>query len=302
MMPFLFVDNANLEQRLPLYVRCVGSHEQTGIDRLSTGYPAHQLFLTRRGRGSFRMADGREYGLSAGMALLMPAHTRHCYRPETSEDTWNVGFIAFGGSVSDGLLMQLELGIGEIPAGQTPPPLLCKPEPVAIRMSNFEELWLKLEGIWYTIRQGGGHAYDASRRLYDLLLAWMEGQNPSQNTSRKLPPSDSPASALQAALQWIHDHSTEGLLLSGAAKAAGYSVQHFHRLFVAAYGMTPQQYVLQLRMSRSLQLFKDYPGITVDRVAETLGMDASHFIRMFKRTYGTTPKQYALTGNTPKLM
>ncbi|MNP82492.1 Helix-turn-helix domain protein [compost metagenome] len=57
--------------------------------------------------------------------------------------------------------------------------------------------------------------------------------------------------------------------------------------------MTPQQYMLQLRMSHSLQLFQDYPGITVDRVAEMLGMDASHFIRMFKRTYGTTPKQYA---------
>ncbi|MFM9328868.1 AraC family transcriptional regulator [Paenibacillus mesotrionivorans] len=299
MMPFLFVDNANLEQRLPLYVRCVGSHEQTGIDRLSAGYPAHQLFLTRRGQGSFRIADGREYGLSAGMALLMPAHMRHAYRPQTSENTWDVGFIAFGGSVSDGLLTQL--GIGEMSAGGTMP-LPCKPEPVAIRMANFEELWLKLEGIWHTIRQGGGHAYDASRRLYDLLLAWMEGQYSAGKPSPKPPPSDTPHSALQAAVQWIHDHSTERLLVSGAAKAAGYSVQHFHRLFVAAYGMTPQQYMLQLRMSRSLQLFKDYPGITVDGVAEMLGMDTSHFIRMFKRTYGTTPKQYALTGNIPKPM
>jgi AraC-like DNA-binding protein len=299
MMPFLFVDNANLEQRLPLYVRCVGSHEQTGIDRLSAGYPVHQLFLTRRGQGSFRISDGREYGLSAGMALLMPAHTRHSYHPETSEDTWNVGFIAFGGSVSDGLLMQL--GAGEIPASGTASHP-CKPEPVAIRMSNFEELWLKLEGIWYSIRQGGGHAYDASRRLYDLLLAWMEGQNSAPKQSKKLLPSDSPASALQVAVQWMFDHMNERVLLSGAAKAAGYSVPHFHRLFVASYGMTPQQYMLQLRLSRSLQLFKEDPGITVDRVAEGLGMDVSHFIRMFKRTYGTTPKQYALTGNARKPM
>ncbi len=290
MMPFLFVDNANLEQRLPLYVRCVGSHEQTGIDRLSTGYPAHQLFLTRRGQGSFRISDGREYGQSAGMALLMPAHMRHSYRPVTSEDTWNVGFIAFGGSMSDGLLMQL--GTGEIPASGTASHP-CKPEPVAIRMSNFEELWLKLEGIWYTIRQGGGHAYDASRRLYDLLLAWMEGQNSASKPSQKLLPSDSPASALQVAVQWMHHHMTERVLLSGAAKAAGYSAPHFHRLFVAAYGKTPQQYMLQLRLNHSLQLFKEDPGITVDRVAEELGMDVSHFIRMFKRTYGTTPKQYA---------
>ncbi|WP_214630822.1 helix-turn-helix transcriptional regulator [Paenibacillus agaridevorans] len=282
MMPFLFADNANLEQRLPLYVRCVGSHEQREINRLGSGYPAHQLFLTRRGKGSFRIADGQEYGLSAGMALLMPAHTRHLYQPDSSEDAWNLGYIAFGGSAADGLLSEAE--------------------PVAVHTPNFEELWLKLEGIWHTIQQDREHAYDASRRMYDLLLAWMEGQYPAAKASRKIAPSDLPNSALQAAVQWMHDHQAERLLLSNAAKAAGYSVQHFHRLFVAGYGMTPQQYMLQLRMNRSLQLFKDYPGITVERVAEKLGMDASHFIRVFKRTYSKTPKQYALTGKPPKPM
>ncbi|GBG10339.1 AraC family transcriptional regulator [Paenibacillus agaridevorans] len=297
MMPFLFADNANLEQRLPLYVRCVGSHEQREINRLGSGYPAHQLFLTRRGKGSFRIADGQEYGLSAGMALLMPAHTRHLYQPDSSEDTWNLGYIAFGGSAADGLLSQM--GVSN-PSAVEKTSQQGEPEPVAVHTPNFEELWLKLEGIWHTIKQGGEHAYEASRRLYDLLLAWMEGQYPAAKPSKKNMPSDLPNSALQAAVQWIHDHSTERLLLSNVAKAAGYSVQHFHRLFVAGYGMTPQQYMLQLRMNRSLQIFKDHPGITVDRVAEKLGMDVSHFIRVFKRTYGTTPKRYALTGKLPK--
>ena len=297
MMPFLFADNANLERRLPLYVRCVGSHEQREINRLSRGYPAHQLFLSRRGRGSFRIADGQEYGLAAGSALLMPAHTGHCYRQDASEDTWNVGFIAFGGIVADGLLTQL--GAKELSNGDTTPPL-CESEPIAFHIPNFEELWLKLEGIWLTIQQSGQHAYDASRRMYDLLLTWMEGQYPASRSSEKKVSSDMLHPSLHAAVQWIHDHSTERLLLSNVAKAAGYSVQHFHRLFVANYGLTPQQYIQQLRMSRSLQLFKDYPGITVDRVAEKLGMDASYFIRMFKRTYGTTPKRYAKTGELPK--
>ncbi|SDC77065.1 AraC-type DNA-binding protein [Paenibacillus sp. UNCCL117] len=297
MMPFLFADNANLEQRLPLYVLCVGSHEQREIDRLRSGYPAHQLFLTRRGKGRFRLADGREYGLSAGMALLMPAHTRHSYRPDKAEDTWDLGFIAFGGGAAEGLLLQL--GVSKLAAGGTPQQQ-AEPEPVAVHAPNFAELWLKLEGIWHSIHQGGEHAYDASRRLYDLLLAWMEGQYPAAKPSKKVVPSGQPNPALQAAVQWIHDHSNERLLLSNIANAAGYSVQHFHRLFVAGYGMTPQQYMLQLRMSRSLQLFKDYPGITVERVAEQLGMDTSYFIRMFKRTYGTTPKRHVQAGKPVK--
>jgi AraC-like DNA-binding protein len=276
MMPFLLADNANLEQRLPLYVLCVGSHEQKEIDRRQHGYPAHQLFFSRRGKGTFRTIDGGVYELTPRMALLLPAHTGHRYRPDDSEDIWDLGFIAFNGGVAETLLSQMD-GL----------------KPRAVHAPNFDELWLRLEGIWQTINQGGEHAYDASRRLYDLLLAFMEGQYPAAKPTKKIYPTDQPNPALQAAVQLIHDHYSERLLLSNVARAAGYSVQHFHRLFVAGYGMTPQQYMLRLRMRRSLQLFQDYPGITVDRVAEKLGMDTSYFIRMFKRTYGTTPKQYA---------
>ncbi|WP_020620760.1 helix-turn-helix transcriptional regulator [Paenibacillus daejeonensis] len=289
MMPFLLANNANLEQQLPLYVRCAGSHEQREIDRLSHGYSIHQLFFTRRGHGTFRLFSGQEYKVSAGMALLMPAHRGHHYRPDSSEDTWDLGFVAFGGSAADDLVSKLGVRPSES-------------EAIVFHTSNFEELWLKLEGIWHLIQEGGEHAYEASRRLYDLLLSLMEGEHPPSRSSAKIPATALSHSGLQAAVQWIHDHSSERLLLSNVAKAAGYSVQHFHRLFVASYGMTPQQYLLQLRMRRSLQLFKDDPAITVDRVAEILGMDTSYFIRMFKRTYGTTPKKYAQTGERPKFL
>lgn len=136
--------------------------------------------------------------------------------------------------------------------------------------------------------------HETSRRLNDLLLTWMEGQNQVVHQARKSVPSELPHPALQAAVKWIHDHSSERMLLSHVAKEAGYSVQHFHRLFVANFGITPQQYMLQLRLTRSLRLFKDYPSISVDQAADKLGMDTSYFIRMFKRTYGTTPKQYGL--------
>ncbi|MHA6480373.1 helix-turn-helix transcriptional regulator [Paenibacillus sp. strain BS8-2] len=276
MMPFLLADNENLEQHLPLYVLCVGSHEQKEIDRRENGYPAHQLFLTRRGEGTFRTVEGHEYKLTPRKALLLPAHIGHHYRPDDSGEKWDLGFIAFHGGVADVLLGQMDLLSQRV-----------------LEAPNFDDLWLRLEGIWHTINQVGEHAYDASRRLYDLLLAFMEGQYPNTKPAKKIFPADQPNSALQAAVQLIHDHYSERLLLSNVARAAGYSVQHFHRLFVASYGTTPQQYMLQLRMRRALQLFQEEPGITVDRVAEMLGMDTSYFIRMFKRTYGITPKQHA---------
>ncbi|GBF77082.1 AraC family transcriptional regulator [Paenibacillus sp. 598K] len=290
-MPFLLANNANLEERLPLYIRCAGSHEQQEVERIRCGYALHQLFLTRRGQGTFRVRGGREYRVGAGMALLMPANIGHHYRPDSPADAWTLGFIAFGGSAADGLLSQL--GVDKLPARGTASSRY-REQPIAFHTPNFEDLWLRLEAIWHRIQQGSEQAYDASRRLYDLLLALIEGQFPSASQPGKTAPPGSPHTALQIAVQWIHDHLTERLLVPNVAKAAGYSVQHFHRLFVASYGVTPQQYILQLRMSRALQLLGDYPGMTVEQVAEQLGMDVSYFIRMFKRTYGTTPKRYAM--------
>jgi AraC-like DNA-binding protein len=275
MMPFLLAEFANLEKPPPLYVCCVGSHEQKELHR-PAGYPAHQLILTRSGKGTFYMDDGRELKLSAGMILLLPANEGHFYRPDDSYEVWDLGFVAFHGAAANGLLDHM----GD---------LVLKP----LLPASFELLWHQLEDLWHLISLNGENAYwEASRRMYDILLTILEGQSPVRKSTKKVYPSDQPNPGLQAAVKLIHDHYDERLLLANVARAAGYSIQHFHRLFVADYGATPQQYILKLRMRRSLQLFEENPGITVERVAEKLGMDTSYFIRMFKRTYGVTPKRY----------
>lgn len=274
MMPFLLAEYASVEKPLPLHVFCVGSHEQRDLER-PAGYPAHQLFLTRSGKGLFRLTDGREFKLAAGMGLLLPAHVGHSYHPGQSGDIWDLGFVAFSGGASGALLEQMN-------------ELVLHP----FEAPNFNGLWQQLESLWHLINQNGEQAYwESSRRMYDMLLTILEGQAPARKPSKKL--ADQPNRGLQAAVQLIHDHYDERLLLANVARAAGYSIQHFHRLFVGNYGVSPQQYISQLRMRRSLQLFADYPGITVESVAEKLGMDTSYFIKLFKRTYGVTPKKYA---------
>lgn len=277
MMPFLLAEFANLEKTLPLYVYCVGSHEQKHLMR-PEGYQAHQLFLSRRGKGTFRIEDSgkgtRDLILTPGKALLLPAHIPHSYFPDESDDVWDLGFVAFQGTAAAPILEQgHKLSVLDVP--------------------NFDELWDQLEGLWHLISMNGEKAYwEASKRMYDLLLSLLEGQATSKKSNQSVFPAGQPNAALHTAVKLIHDHYNERLLLTNVARAAGYSVQHFHRLFMQSYGVTPQQYIHQLRMRRSIQLFHEQPGITVEKVAEQLGMETSYFIRMFKRTYGTTPKQY----------
>jgi AraC-like DNA-binding protein len=276
MMPFLLAEFANLEAALPLYVCCVGSHEQKHLER-PDGYPAHQLFLCRNGKGTFRIEGGSELVMTPGSVLLLPAHVGHAYSPDQSDEVWDLGFIAFHGGAAKALLEQSNELVLRV-----------------LRPPNFETLWNQLESLWHLISLNGEQAYwEASKRMYDMLLTLMEGQSPAKKSSKGVYPAGQPNPALQTAVRLIHDHFDEKLLLANVARAAGYSIQHFHRLFVADYGVTPQRYILQLRMRYALELFEENPGITVEKVAERLGMDTSYFIRMFKRTYGVTPKKYA---------
>lgn len=275
MMPFLLAESANLESVLPLYVCCVGSHEQRQLDR-SSGYPAHQLFLCRSGTGIFRIEGRPDLALTPGTALLIPANVKHAYFPDSSGEVWDLGFVAFRGSASTALLEQMS-GL-----------LLAR-----MHAPGFGTLWKQLESLWHLISQNGEQAYwEASRKMYEMLLTLLEGQMSEKKTIKAAVAAGQPNPGLQTAVQLMHDHYNERLLLANVARAAGYSVQHFHRLFVESYGVTPQRYLLQLRMRRAVQLLEGYPGITVGTTADMLGMETSYFIRMFKRTYKITPKKY----------
>lgn len=275
MLPFLLAEFATLDELLPLYVSCIGSHEQKHLSR-PEGYSANQLFLTRSGTGRLQIEGEQELLLTPGTALFLPAHVPHSYRPFHTEEVWDLGFVAFNGPAAAPLLGA---------QGKTS----CTVLPV----QDFDALWTKLESLWHFISLNGENAsWEASKRLFSLILSILENQSSGKRGISRVYPAGQPNAALQAAVQLIHDHYNERLLLSNVARAAGYSMQHFHRLFVAHYGVTPQQYILQLRMKRAVQLMELQPDVTIEAIAQELGMETSYFIRIFKRTYGKTPKQY----------
>ncbi|RTE06474.1 AraC family transcriptional regulator [Paenibacillus whitsoniae] len=284
MMPFLLAELLPPESALPLHVYCVGSHEQKQLYR-PEGFPAHQLFLSRNGRGIFRIAGGRELSMSPGSILLLPAGVHHEYYPEQRREDWELGFVAFNGTAAEAMLTHVSCGT----------PMACADE-------DFQKLWNKLEGLWQCIHldseNGDG---EASRRMYDMLIAVMESRSGREVRARVHPPGQANG-ALREAVKLIHDHYNEGIQVSNLARAVGYSVQHFNRLFTASYGVSPQQYIQQMRMRRSVQLFEEQPGMTIDEVAQQMGMETSYFIRMFKRTYGYTPKQWLKHVHTKRPM
>jgi AraC-like DNA-binding protein len=76
------------------------------------------------------------------------------------------------------------------------------------------------------------------------------------------------------------------------ARAAGYSVDHFSRVFLKVTGQRPQDYVITARVARARQLLAE-SDLTVGMIAEALGFqDIFYFSRRFRRETWQTPTEF----------
>lgn len=79
--------------------------------------------------------------------------------------------------------------------------------------------------------------------------------------------------------------------INDLSRQAGYSREHFIRLFTASAGVTPYQYILNQRMNEALALMNR--GMKLEDIAQKVGYScAKSFSSAFKRRYGIPPQQY----------
>ncbi|PWK80040.1 helix-turn-helix protein [Mucilaginibacter oryzae] len=97
---------------------------------------------------------------------------------------------------------------------------------------------------------------------------------------------------LNLAKEYMYSNYNQNISLEDLAEHACLSVNHLLRTFKQAFGLTPHQFLIQLRLKRSLMLLKDtrYP---VNEVVSMVGFECpSSFIRLFRTHYNITPLKY----------
>ncbi|WEA02860.1 helix-turn-helix transcriptional regulator [Mucilaginibacter sp. SJ] len=97
---------------------------------------------------------------------------------------------------------------------------------------------------------------------------------------------------LNLAKEYLYSNYNQNISLEDLAEHACLSVNHLLRTFKQAFGLTPHQFLIQLRLKRSLMLLKDtrYP---VNEVVGMVGFECpSSFIRLFRTHYKITPLKY----------
>ena len=82
------------------------------------------------------------------------------------------------------------------------------------------------------------------------------------------------------------------LTLEALARETGYSPIHFSRMFRAATGHAPHNYVLHLRVQRARQLLAESSVSLTEIVLECGFSSHSHMTRIFHQLVGMTPSAY----------
>lgn len=97
------------------------------------------------------------------------------------------------------------------------------------------------------------------------------------------------AHAMEAMLQ---DKSYTKGAITDIAKKQNLSRSHCYKIFTQVYGMSPRQYLTQIKLNHAKQLLLD-SELTIEAISTELGFASlSHFSRQFRRWTGVSPYQY----------
>lgn len=237
--------------------------EQTGT-RIPHTHNEFQIIVQIS--GVIRFTTDRDFILSSGDVLLLPAGTRHA---------WSV--------LERGKTLQLLLSPG-LPTDY--PELRSILVPAATRLSLAP---FPLETFWQEIileeeRALPGTALLLRARLLELLARILRACSTARQgiTART-------HDGIAKTLDLIASKYREKLTLHRLASTAGLSISRFSALFRALTGQAPVEFLLAYRLERARELLES-TDLKVYEAAECAGFSSlAHFNRKYKSLYGHPP-------------
>lgn len=93
-------------------------------------------------------------------------------------------------------------------------------------------------------------------------------------------------------LHYLENNSTEKIYLGELADMAHMSKRNFQRVFQKSVGMTPIDFLLNIRLQNARQLLRE-SNLSIAQIAYDTGFsDRNYFIKCFKKSYGVSPMKY----------
>ena len=245
-----------------------------GINPVSYGYetckPNHSygpavrthwlLHYVVSGTGIF-LRDGQEHHVRPGEVFVIPPFLETYYEAD-AVDPWKYIWIGF--------TCDMKL-----------PPELEKPVIRVPGMGNIFENMHRCQNM-----QNGKSAFLASR-IWDLLALILESNKQENNY-------------VEQALHCMNAEYMTDISVTQLAERLNLDRCYFSTLFSRQVGVSPSQYLVNLRLEKAAELMlyhSQSPSVAAASVGYT---DIYNFSKMFKKKYGCAPRQY-IQNNNPSL-
>lgn len=103
---------------------------------------------------------------------------------------------------------------------------------------------------------------------------------------------------LEVSTEYIHEHYTENLKITSLAAMEHLCESRFRELFREAFGLSPNDYIIQLRLNHAADLLT-ISDLSISEIAGLCGYtDALYFSRLFRKKNGIAPGFYRRNFNS----
>jgi AraC-like DNA-binding protein len=234
------------------------------------GAQQHILIYCIAGEGWCKIKN-REFVLQANEFLVIPQGTPHAYG-SNEKNPWTIYWIHFKGSTSDPMAEALF-------------------QKVLIQSNKitFNDQRIKLfDSIYDNLEQGYGKhtAGYASILLWHFLGSFLYDDRFSYS------PEQENKNITEKAIEYMHNHIKERIILKQLCSYLGISLSHFSLLFKQKTGYAPIEYCIYLKIQKACQLLQ-FSSLRINEIAVEIGInDPYYFSRLFTDTMGVSPKKY----------
>jgi AraC family transcriptional regulator len=99
---------------------------------------------------------------------------------------------------------------------------------------------------------------------------------------------------IASAVEFMHQHFSNKIILSDLARAATMSTPHFLRIFKEELHASPMEYLLKIRIEKSKHFIRLGTKRLTDIARECGFSDSAYFSSCFKKVEGISPREYSL--------
>lgn len=258
----------------------------TGLSVLFSGHsqtePGHRMGPQKldyvlihsviEGKGWFRCRE-RTYELGPGDSFVIVPDELHTYQADLRKP-WRYRWIAFRGPEANRWLTAAGIDAEH--------PVLRGGNETALKaMSAVEKMFRRKD--WTA-------EWEAEGWLRLAFGAWARANRP-EGPSASAGKKGLAAAEADRAARWLQAQSAHEVSIAQMAKELGYHRTHLTKLFHREMGVSPIQYLQQLRMERAQALLLE--PLSVAEVALAVGYaDPLYFSKSFKKHVGCTPTEY----------